>query len=168
MSVDTTTEPHPKPTQILVKHVGKSVLLHLLISKYSFRRGYEQSRCIFLTHCSRRILLSIRKLRGSQLQRGLKARVCGCSLAGVAGSNPTGDMDVCVLRVLFVRSLRQAVPSSRGALSSVVCGSVWVSHWLIIYKSNLSETGRSLVQRSPTEWCVCVCVCSSLIDHLQE
>ena len=26
-----------------------------------------------------------------------KARVCGCSLAGITGSNPAGGMDVCVL-----------------------------------------------------------------------
>jgi len=29
-----------------------------------------------------------------------KAWVCGRSLAGIAGSNPAGDMDVCLLRVL--------------------------------------------------------------------
>jgi hypothetical protein len=27
--------------------------------------------------------------------RSRKARVCGFSLAGIAGSNPTGDIDVC-------------------------------------------------------------------------
>ena len=26
-----------------------------------------------------------------------KARVCGRSLSGVAGSNPAGDMDICVV-----------------------------------------------------------------------
>ena len=26
-----------------------------------------------------------------------KVRVCGCSLAGIAGSNPAGGMDVCLL-----------------------------------------------------------------------
>jgi hypothetical protein len=26
-----------------------------------------------------------------------KARVCGCSLAATAGSNPAGDLDVCLL-----------------------------------------------------------------------
>ena len=29
-----------------------------------------------------------------------KARVCGRSLAGIAGSNPAGGMDVCVLCVV--------------------------------------------------------------------
>ena len=29
-----------------------------------------------------------------------KARVCGRSLAGVAGSNPVGGMDVCVVCVV--------------------------------------------------------------------
>jgi len=31
-----------------------------------------------------------------------KAWVCGCSLAGIAGSNPSGIMDVCLLCVLCV------------------------------------------------------------------
>jgi len=31
-----------------------------------------------------------------------KASVCGRSLAGIAGSNTTGSMDVCFLGVLFV------------------------------------------------------------------
>ena len=50
-----------------------------------------------------------------------KAWVCGRSLAGIAGSNPARGMNVCVLRVLCVVE---------------VAG---------------SATGRSLVQRSPTE-----------------
>jgi hypothetical protein len=48
-------------------------------------------------------------------------------LAGIAGSNPAGKMDVCLLKVF--------------------CCQV-----------EISATGRSLVQRRPTE-CVCVCVC---------
>ena len=33
-----------------------------------------------------------------------KAWVCGCSLAGIAGSNPAGTVHVCLLQVLcFVR-----------------------------------------------------------------
>ena len=31
-----------------------------------------------------------------------KAKVCGCSLAAIAGSNPAGGMIVCLLRVLCV------------------------------------------------------------------
>jgi hypothetical protein len=52
-----------------------------------------------------------------------KAWVCGRSLTRIVGSNPTGDMDVCLLWVLCVvrqRSLRRAGPRS-GVLSSVVC-----------------------------------------------
>ena len=61
-----------------------------------------------------------------------KARIYGLSLAGIAGSNLTGGMDV-LSRVI------------------VMCCQVEVS-----------ETGRSLIQRSPTERvCVCVCVCVS-------
>jgi hypothetical protein len=49
----------------------------------------------------------------------------GRSLVGIAGSNPAGNMVVCVL-------------------------------WMLC-DSHVSATGRSLIQRSPTE-CVCVCV----------
>ena len=53
-----------------------------------------------------------------------KARVCGRSLAGIAGSNPAEGIDICLLWVLCVvryRSLRLADHSSRGVLPSVVC-----------------------------------------------
>ena len=46
-----------------------------------------------------------------------KARDCGRSLAGIAGSNPAGGMDFYLLCVLFVvryRSLRRTNPSSSG------------------------------------------------------
>ena len=52
-----------------------------------------------------------------------KAWVCGCSLAGIVGSNPSLGVDVCLLWVLCVarlRSLRRAGRSSRGVLPSVV------------------------------------------------
>jgi hypothetical protein len=55
---------------------------------------------------------------------GRAARVCGCSLAGIVGSNPASGMDVCLLWVLSgVRysSLRWADHSSRGFLPIVVC-----------------------------------------------
>ena len=45
-----------------------------------------------------------------------KARVCGRSLGGVAGSNPAGDMDVCV--VCFVRKDKKAKPGQSGQTSS--------------------------------------------------
>ena len=47
--------------------------------------------------------------------------VCGRSLAGVAGSNPAGGMDVCVMSLCAVRyrSLRRADHSSRGVLPTV-------------------------------------------------
>ena len=53
-----------------------------------------------------------------------KAWFCGRSLGGTAGSNPTGDMEVSLLRVLCV--VRQRLPrrsdqSSSGDLPSVVC-----------------------------------------------
>ena len=49
--------------------------------------------------------------------------VCGRSLPGITGSNPTGVMDFCLLWVLCVVrkwSVRRADHSSRGVLPSVV------------------------------------------------
>ena len=48
-----------------------------------------------------------------------KAWVCGGSLAGIAGSDPAGGMDVLLLRMLCVvrqRSLHRTDHSSRGVL----------------------------------------------------
>jgi hypothetical protein len=53
-----------------------------------------------------------------------KAWVCGSSLAGIAGSNPVGSMDVCLLCLLCVVSqtqLRRADHASREALKNVGC-----------------------------------------------
>jgi hypothetical protein len=51
---------------------------------------------------------------------GSKAWVCGRLLAGIMGSNPTEGMDVFLLRVLCVVSLRRTDHSSSGILQSVV------------------------------------------------
>jgi hypothetical protein len=96
-----------------------------------------------------------------------KARVCGRSLPGIAGSNPAGGMDVCVvcctIRTKGKANKDKAVekkyrkrtlpppPKSRrkhGCLSvvSVLCSQVEVS-----------AKGRSPVQRSPTNYSVLVC-----------
>jgi len=56
-----------------------------------------------------------------------KAWVCGRSFAGVAGSNPTGSMDICLFRILCVM------------------------------KVEISEMGRSLVSRSSTAPSVSEC-----------
>jgi hypothetical protein len=56
-----------------------------------------------------------------------KALVNGRSSAEIAGSNPTGAMDGCLLLVLCVfrqSSLRRADPLSTGVLRNVVCLSV--------------------------------------------
>ena len=62
-----------------------------------------------------------------------KAWVCGHSLAGIAGSNSAGGMDVCLWWLLCVvrqRSLRRADHSCRGVLPSVVCLSGIVKPWI--------------------------------------
>jgi hypothetical protein len=59
-----------------------------------------------------------------------KALVCSRSPAGIAGSNPVGGMDVCLL---------------------------WV---LCVCQVEVSATGWSLVQRSPTGCGVSLCVIS--------
>ena len=56
--------------------------------------------------------------------RAVNTSVCGLSLAGIAGSNPAGLMDVCLLEVLCV--VRSTDHSSRGILQSVVCLNVIV------------------------------------------
>ena len=54
-----------------------------------------------------------------------KAWVCGRSLTGIVGSNPSGGMDVCceccVLSGRGKRSLRGADHSSTGVLPNVMC-----------------------------------------------
>jgi hypothetical protein len=65
-----------------------------------------------------------------------KAWVCGRSLAGIAGSNPTGGMDVCLLWALYIvryRSPRRADHSSRdcGVSECVRKTSTMRRSWLI-------------------------------------
>jgi len=60
-----------------------------------------------------------------------KMWVCSRSLGVIAGSNPSGGMDVCLLCVLCAvrqKSLRRADHSSRGVLPSVACLSVIMKH----------------------------------------
>ena len=53
-----------------------------------------------------------------------KKWVCGCSLAEIVGSNPSGGWDICIFRILCVvrhRTMRRYDHSSRGLLPSVTC-----------------------------------------------
>jgi hypothetical protein len=82
------------------------------------------------------------------------AWVFGCSLAGIAGWNPTGVMDACVLRMLWAvrwSSLRRADHPSRAVLPSVMCLSVFVKarQWgcpvplrLLRHKKEIFEVNR--------------------------
>jgi len=63
-----------------------------------------------------------------------KALVCGHSLPGVVGSNPSGGMDVCLVCVIRQTPLLRADPSSREILLSMACRCV----------------------------CVCVCMCDQV------
>jgi len=66
---------------------------------------------------------------GDMLVPNVLAYLVGRSLAGIAGSNPSGRMDVCLFSVLYV------------------------------VLAEASATDRSLVQGSPTVCvCVCMCV----------
>jgi hypothetical protein len=74
-----------------------------------------------------------------------RAWVCGCSPAGIGGSNLAPDMDVCLLWVLCavrLRSLRRADRSSRGVLPSVVCLK-WMWSWSLVRGDRDPNTGRS-------------------------
>jgi hypothetical protein len=81
----------------------------------SLRLRLLHTRSYVATNCT--LMLLINSARS-------EAWVCGRSLVGTAGSNPTGGMDVCLLWVLCVvrwRSLRRDDHSSRGVLPIVVC-----------------------------------------------
>ena len=58
------------------------------------------------------------------------------SLVGIAGSNPAGGLEVCLLWVLFVvrkSSLSRSDHSSRGVVPSVVCVSVILCCIVVTY-----------------------------------
>jgi len=68
------------------------------------------------------LFIGLATVRCGTWPRNLKAWVFDRSVAGTAGSNPTGSMAVCLLWVLCVvrqRSLRRADYSPRGVLPSV-------------------------------------------------
>jgi len=169
------TVPHPNPSQISTKHVGKSILLHFLTPRCSSRRLRTVTLYILNTLFSHNTFIGKKATRIPTTMRS-KTRVCGRSLAGVAGSNPAGGMDVCLFECCVwglcdkpiprpeesyllvcvshksfarVTSLRQADPSSRGVLQVVVHVFVFVCHWSV-------ATGCG------------VSVCVSMNHHLPE
>jgi hypothetical protein len=85
-------------------------------------------------------------LRGQPIP--LTARwVCGRLLTGIAGSNPAGGIDICLLRLLCVvrqRFLLWADDSSRGVLPSVVCPTECDREALIIRKPWPSRGCRAI------------------------
>ena len=85
------------------------------ISFYYFFSSYWSKSLIFLTSCLSFLgsswyaniwptcfVISVVQNFNYPSGRAVKAWICGRSLAGIVGSNPTGDMDVCLLWVLCV------------------------------------------------------------------
>ena len=95
------------------------------------------------------------KLQAHSVALRPKAWVCGLWLPGIAGSNPAGCIDVCLLGMVCgfrQRSLRLADPSFRGFLSSVCvcvcvieCEQPQVS--LFAYSDQVEE-GRIVISRT--------------------
>ena len=95
-----------------------------------------------------------------------KAWVCGRSIAGVVGSKPTGDVDVCCGSCVL--SLRRVDHSSRGVLLTVVRRCVWsrnlmneeaLAHWGLVRQKQTKKNEYVLF--------VVVCiVCFVLFDVL--
>ena len=166
------TVPHPNPSQISTKHVGKSILLHFLTPRCSSRRLRTVTLYILNTLFSHNTFIGKKATRIPTTMRS-KTRVCGRSLAGVAGSNPAGGMDVCLFECCVWGLCDKPIPRPEesyklSCMCLCLCVTdqlqqvvewVCVCQWIIICQSNLSVTGRSLVQKSPNEWCVFVCVC---------
>ena len=99
--------------------VTKSLLRHDNIQKFILRPVYLEFWFHYLNASAVLVAVDARS----------KAWVYGRSFAGIAGSNPAGGMDVCLLWVLCLvrwRYMRRADHSSRGALMTVVCLSVVV------------------------------------------
>jgi hypothetical protein len=90
----------------------------LSVTYFSDRPDLQKANCRSHTMC---------KSKPIPVAGRSNARVCGCSLVGISGSNPAAGMDDCLLWVLYVvrlRSLRRADHSTREFLPSVVCLSV--------------------------------------------
>ena len=86
-------------------------ILNVLVS---MRIIYTNADSVFLT-------LTVSLMTIPVAQRS-KVKVWGRSFAGIAGSNRTEGIDVCVVRYSY---LRGANPSSRVLLPTVVCHRVW-------------------------------------------
>ena len=84
-----------------------------------------------------------------------KASVCGRSLAGIAGSNSAGGMDVCVVCCTVRTKCKKLGQRSRGKVQREKKNPARGMEYLSCKCCVLSEafaTGRSLVQRSSTNY----------------
>jgi hypothetical protein len=109
-------------------HVREMYWPHFM-SRYQTARCHNAPCCENLTkwrcYSSKGIcnVKSVRTVRPISVAKRSKVRVCGPSLAGIAGSNPAqGRRCRSFVRVVcVVRSLRWADHSSRGVLPTVAC-----------------------------------------------
>jgi hypothetical protein len=73
---------------------------------YAFRvtsHWSYRNLCVLYWNCKIELLFGAINLRTPiPLAAPSQACVCGCSLAGIAGSNPAGCMGICLLWVLFI------------------------------------------------------------------
>ena len=77
-----------------------------------------------------------------------KAWVCGCSIAGIVGSNPAGVMDILSHMSAICCQVEASAPAdhpSRGVLPGLVCLTE------CDHEAKIMRRLGSLVQRSPTE-----------------
>ena len=128
--------------------------------------------------CCRCCVFSGRGLCEELITRSEESYRTWCSLARIAGSNPTEGMDVCLLWVLCVfryRSLRGADHSFWGVLSNVVL-TCWDCRFesnrghgclsvvsAVCFQVEVSARSWSLVLRSPIERGASLCDCEAWI-----
>ena len=92
-------------------------------------------------------LKTIEETEGSSEERTVavwsKAWVCGCSLAGNAGSNPVGGMDVCLLWIFCVLSGRGLYVGPITRPEEFYCVRVCVCVCVCVYANNIIYVATS-------------------------
>ena len=133
------------------KNIGIPISLQLLWLILLETWWWPVNRSKHVAYCSNKYLLCWRILVNLlytsspvPIAARSKALVWGRQPAETVGSNPTGGMDVCLLRVLWVvrwRSLPRTDHSSRGVLLTVVRHCVWSRN--LVNEETLAHWGLS-------------------------